>query len=290
MFDGFEERDIATPRATIHARIGGSGPPLLLLHGYPQTHVIWRKVAPALARHFTVVASDLRGYGDSSKPASDPSHLAYSKRSMAADQVSLMQSLGFERFRLAGHDRGARVAHRLTLDYPERVERLAVLDIVPTRYVFATTDRRVAEAYYHWFFLIQPAPLPETLIGHDPIFYLHAKLKHWGRDFSAFEPEALREYERCFSDPAVIHASCEDYRAAATVDLEHDDADLDRMIEVPVLTLWGEKGFLATRYDVLATWQERARTVSGRSLPCGHFLPEECPEETIAELQRLFTT
>jgi Predicted hydrolases or acyltransferases (alpha/beta hydrolase superfamily) len=285
MFDEFEAVDLPTSMTTIHARIGGSGPPLLLLHGYPQTHVIWHKIAPRLAERFTVVAADLRGYGDSGKPASDPSHAAYAKRAMAADQVEVMAALGFRRFAVVGHDRGARVAHRMALDHPDAVERLALLDIVPTRTVFATVNQFVATGYYHWFFLIQPEPLPETMIGHDPAFYLREKLRRWcGPDKAAITAEAFAEYLRCFADPACIHASCEDYRAAATIDLVHDEADLVHKIGCPLLVLWGETGLVGRSYDVLAVWRERAVDVRGRSLPCGHYLAEERPEETLAAL------
>lgn len=291
MFEGFKAERVATSGAEIFARVGGGGPPLLLLHGYPQTHAIWHRVAPALAERFTTVCADLRGYGDSGKPPSDPAHHAYAKRASARDMVELMKALGFERFMVAGHDRGGRVVHRMCLDHPGRVERAAVLDIVPTRTLFRATNQALATGYYHWFFLIQPEPLPERLIGADPLFYLHRKLGHWsaGKDVAWVAPEALAEYERCFSDPAVIHASCEDYRAAATVDLEHDEADLDARIRCPLLVLWGERGLMHRHFDVLATWREKATgRVEGRPLPCGHFLPEEAPDETLAEFQRFF--
>ena len=288
MFEGFESRDVATQETPINAVIGGSGPPLLLLHGYPQTHVIWHKIAPSLAERFTVVATDLRGYGDSGKPRSDATHAPYSKRAMAADQVEVMRRLGFPRFAVAGHDRGGRVAHRMALDHPDAVERLAVLDIVPTHEIFATVDQGVATGYYHWFFLIQGGDLPETLIGHDPDFYLRSKLKQWSGDADAFTPEAYAEYARCFRDPACIHASCEDYRAAASIDLVHDEADMATKIGCPLLALWGEKGLMHRHYDVLATWRKRAADVRGRALPCGHFLPEEQPQATLAELLSFF--
>ena len=289
MFEGFESRAIDTSGTTIFARIGGSGPPLLLLHGFPQSHVMWHRVAPALAERFTVVCADLRGYGDSAKPPSDPDHAAYSKRACARDMVEAMGALGFERFGLAGHDRGGRVAHRLALDHPERLERLAVLDIVPTRTVFRATNQAIATAYYHWFFLIQPYDLPERLIGHDPAYYLRRTLGGWGSDgLAAFAPEALAEYERCFKDPAAIHAMCEDYRAAATVDLAHDEADLERKVACPLLVLWGERGLMQRHFDVVEAWRERAEDVTGRMLGCGHFLAEERPEETARELLAFF--
>jgi haloacetate dehalogenase len=289
MFEGFDTRDIATAETTIHVRTGGAGPPLLLLHGYPQSHVMWHRVAPALAEHFNVVCPDLRGYGDSGKPASDAEHGVYSKRSTANDMVAVMASLGHERFALAGHDRGGRVGHRMALDHPARVAKLAVLDIVPTRTIFRATNQAIATGYYHWFFLIQPDNLPERLIGADPLFYLHWVLGRWGTGLDAFAPEALAEYERCFRDPATIHASCEDYRAAASIDLAHDEADLDRRIECPVLALWGRRGLMERHFDVLATWRERAAgPVGGRALDCGHFLPEERPQETAAALLEFF--
>jgi len=287
LFPGFESRRIATRGADIRLVIGGGGPPLLLLHGYPQTHVIWHKIAPRLAEHFTVVCSDLRGYGDSSKPPSAPDHAPYCKRAMALDQVEAMEALGFRRFLLAGHDRGGRVAHRLARDHANRVERLAVLDISPTAAMYGNTDMAFATAYYHWFFLIQPYDLPERLIGGDPAYYLSRKLGGWGP--AHFDPRAYAEYERCFSDPATIHASCEDYRASATIDLEHDAADAGTKLECPLLVLWGEKGVVNRLFDPLANWRAVANDVRGRKLPCGHYLPEEAPEETCAELLSFFS-
>jgi len=289
MFEGFELRRIRCTVGEIAVRIGGSGPPLVLLHGYPQCHAMWHRVAPLLAARHTVVCPDLRGYGASAKPPGDPEHRTYAKRASAGDLVELADALGFARFSVAGHDRGGRVAHRLALDRPERVEKLAVLDIVPTRTVFAATDRELATGYFHWFFLAQPAPLPERMIGADPDLWLETLLARWSgtRDLAPFEGPPLEAYRAAFRDPATIHASCEDYRAAATIDLEHDAADADRRIACPLLVLWGEKGLMHRRFDVLATWREKAAgPVEGGPLPCGHFLAEEAPEATAAALAR----
>ncbi|MEO1592056.1 MAG: alpha/beta hydrolase [Cyanobacteria bacterium J06632_22] len=284
MFSGFEAQVIPTDGAHIFTLMGGAGPPLLLLHGYPQTHVMWHKVAPALAERFTVVCTDLRGYGDSSKPPTAVDHEPYSKRAMAQDQVVVMAALGFESFLAVGHDRGARVLHRLLLDYPKQVQKAALLDIVPTRYIYQTITQQMATIYEHWFFLIQPDGLPERMIGHDPADYLSTKLHRWSADPEAFTPAAMAEYQRCFSQPETIHATCEDYRAAATLDLTHDAADLDQKIQCPLLVLWGAKGAMERHYDVMAIWRERATTVVGQALPCGHFLPEEAPADTVQAL------
>ena len=285
MFDSFTRTRIRTDGAEINLVHGGSGPPLLCLHGYPQTHVMWHKVAPELAKDFTVVAPDLRGYGDSEKPESDAEHLVYSKRSTAQDQVEVMLALGHESFFVAGHDRGGRVAHRMALDHPDRVRKLCVLDIVPTHKIFSTVNQEVATGYYHWFFLIQRNGLPETMIGADPAFYLQSMIGRWGANAEAFTDEAVAEYLRCFSDPATIHASCEDYRAGASIDLRHDEADMETKVKCPVLALWGAKGLMHRHFDVIETWRERATTVSGQALDCGHFLPEEAPDETLAALR-----
>jgi haloacetate dehalogenase len=284
VFEGFERARVETRRTTINTIYGGEGPPVLLLHGYPQTHAMWHPVAPRLAKRFTVVATDLRGYGDSSKPPEGEDHAGYSKRAMANDQVETMEALGFDRFAVVGHDRGGRVGHRMALDHPDRVSKLAVLDIIPTREVFATVDKDLATAYYHWFFLIQPYDLPEKLIGSDPDYYLRKKLGGWGTDLKVFTPEALAEYERCFRDPETIHASCEDYRAAATIDLTHDEADLDRKVRCLLLALWGGNGAMEKLYDVLEVWRRYALDVRGRPLDAGHFLAEERPEETAEEI------
>jgi len=285
MFEGFEHRQIKTAGATINVLKGGKGPPVLLLHGYPQTHVMWHKIAPRLANDFSLVLPDLRGYGDSSKPPDGEDHFGYSKRATAQDQVEVMEQLGFKHFAVVGHDRGGRVAHRMALDHPERVTRLVILDIAPTHKLYHNVSKAFATAYYHWFFLIQPAPMPETLIGNSAEFYLNSLLGIGRLKPHAITPEAFSEYLRCFRDPATIHATCEDYRAAASIDLVHDDADMDRKVTCPVLALWGEKGVMHRMYDVVAVWRERAANVSGKALPCGHFLAEEAPEETLTELR-----
>ncbi len=283
LLPGFSTQDVAAAGARIRVRTGGSGPPVLLLHGYPQTHAIWHRVAPRLAERFTVVATDLRGYGDSEKLPSAGDHAPYSKRALASDQVEVMEQLGFPSFHVVGHDRGGRVAYRMALDHPSRVRSIAVLDIAPTRHMYEQTGLAFARAYYHWFFLIQPEPLPERLIGADPRFFLRHTLGRGAAGLRPFSPEALAEYERCFT-PESIHAMCEDYRAAATIDLLHDRQDEDRYIAAPLLALWGRAGVVHRCFDVLAAWRERARDVSGRALECGHYLPEEVPEELLQEL------
>lgn len=288
MFEGFESRRVVTSGAEIHLRIGGEGPPLLLLHGYPQTHVMWHRIAPALAERFTLVCPDLRGYGDSSKPPGGGDHSAYSKRAMARDLVEVMDALQLPRFAAAGHDRGGRVLHRLALDHPQRLTRAAVLDIAPTRAMYAATDQAFATAYFHWFFLIQPYDLPERMIAADPDAWLESCLERWGRDPAAFEPAALAEYRRCFRAPAAIHATCEDYRAAAAIDLAHDAADESRLVECPLLVLWGAEGFVGRSLDPLALWRRAAERVEGEALPGGHFLPEEAPAETLAAFRSFF--
>ena len=284
MFEGFESKRIKTSETEINLKVAGNGPPLLLLHGYPQTHVIWHKIAPKLAERFTVVVTDLRGYGDSGKPDSDAEHSPYSKRAMARDQVEVMAALGFDKFSVVGHDRGGRVAHRMVRDYPETIDKIAVLDIAPTATMYGATDKAFATAYYHWFFLIQPDGLPEHLIGCDPEFYLSRKMAAWGKSNGAITKEAFAEYLRCFSDPKTIHTTCEDYRAAAGIDLEHDAVDAGKKVDNPLLALWGQDGFVAKAYNVLDTWREVATDVSGHAVPGGHFLPEEAPEETLKAL------
>jgi haloacetate dehalogenase len=292
-FPGFCRERMAVNGTHIQALVGGEGPPLLLLHGYPQTHVMWRHVAPVLARSFTVVAADLRGYGDSGRPPSTPDHAPYSKREMARDQVELMRALGYTRFGVAGHDRGARVTHRMLLDHPDAVERAAVLDIAPTLRMYERTSQAFATAYYHWFFLIQPAPFPERLIGADPAGYLRYNFGE-GRPsrpagLAPFLPDALEEYIRCFSAPETIHSTCEDYRAAAGIDLEHDRADYGRnKVRCPLLVLWGEQGVIHRCFDPLADWSDYAVDVRGRALPCGHYIPEEQPELCAQELLAFF--
>ena len=282
--EGFEAVRLQTLGAEINLVHGGAGKPLLLMHGYPQTHMMWHRVAPRLAEEYHVICPDLRGYGDSSKPESSADHAPYSKREMANDMVEVMREFGYQQFAATGHDRGARVLHRMILDHPERVQRACVMDIAPTHHMFKTTDQEFATGYYHWFFLIQPNGLPERLIGADPEYYLTEKMGRWSSPDSIFAPEAFDEYLRCFRKPETIHASCEDYRAAASIDLEHDASDLDRKIECPLLVLWGDKGLVHRKYEVLEVWRERANHVSGTALKCGHYLPEESPEQVLDEL------
>ena len=297
-FEGFDARQHAAAGVPIFARTGGNrdGPPLLLLHGFPQTHAIWHRVAQALAADYFLVMPDLRGYGDSGQPVGEAEHANYSKRVMAGDMLALMQSLGHKRFSVCGHDRGGRVAHRLAVDHPQAIERLAVLDIAPTLDMYAHTDMRFARAYYHWFFLIQPTPRPEHMIGVDPLHYLHWKLGGWGAGnglgkFAHIEPLALAEYERCFARPSAIHAACEDYRASAGIDLEHDKTSraAGQEIECETLVLWGQRGVVQALFDPLKLWQARCHArVTGLAVPCGHYIPEELPAETAAALAGFF--
>ena len=289
---GFEPVDVVVSGVRIHGVRGGEGPPVLLLHGFPQSHLMWHRIAPELAREYTVVAADLRGYGDSDRPEAGPDHAGYAFRAMAADQVALMETLGFSRFSVVGHDRGARVTHRMALDHPDRVERLALLDILPTAYVFEHVDRRVATANYHWFFLSQPADLPERLVGGDPLYFLHRLLGSWGSGLDAHEPAALREYERVFADPAARRAMIEDYRAAASIDLEHDAASAaaGQRIAAPCLVLWGERGVVAGNpTGPLEVWRslaaDPASMIGGVIAGAGHFLAEENHADTLAALQ-----
>ena len=287
-FPGFARRQVHTSGADVNLVAGGSGPPLLLLHGYPQTHLMWRKVAPRLAQEFTLVIPDLRGYGDSTKPPAGTDFSAYSKRALALDQVETMEALGFPRFSVAGHDRGARVTHRLLRDHPERIERAALLDIVPTLYRFETIDQKAATGSFHWFFLIQPAPFPEQMIGAATELFLNKMLGVSGTP-RAHEPEAYAEYLRCFANPETIRATCDEYRAGAGIDLDHDRADRDRKVAVPLLILWGERSGQGSGYDMMAVWRDHAETVSGQPINSGHFLPEEAPDETYRALHVFFT-
>jgi haloacetate dehalogenase len=285
LFPEFTAFRIETQQAEINGVMGGRGPPLLLLHGYPQTHAEWHRVAPALARKFTVVATDLRGYGDSSKPEDGINHEGHCKRSMARDQVAVMKSLGFSRFAVVGHDRGGRVAHRMALDHPDVVGKMAVIDIVPTYTLYSSVTREFASVYYHWFFLTQPAPLPETLIGNSTAFFLRDGIFR-GLIPGVISHEVYAEYLRCFQDPATLHAMCEDYRAGATIDLDHDKTDLGTLVRCPLLVIWGAKGAMHPLFDVLSTWRARAADVCGGSLPGGHWLPEQLPDELTTRLMQ----
>jgi haloacetate dehalogenase len=280
MFEGFSSSAVPGPAGTLHTLRGGRGAPLLLLHGHPQTHVMWHRVAQRLAEHFTVVMMDLRGYGDSARVASDAQHTAYSKRAMALDVMAVMQHHGFDHFQVLAHDRGARVAHRLAADHPLAVERLMLLDIAPTLAMYANTSEAFATAYWHWFFLIQPPPLPEALIASDPVRYVRSVMGKRHAGLAAFAPEALAEYERCALIPGTAFAICEDYRASSTIDLAHDRADVAaaRTLPQPLHVLWGEHGAVGQCFDVLALWRERAADVTGLSVPCGHYIAEEAPE------------
>jgi haloacetate dehalogenase len=287
LFPGFESLLVPTDEGVaIHAVTGGQGPPLLLLHGHPQTHAIWHKVAPELAKRFTLVMADLRGYGDSSKPLGDEEHLAYSKRVLAQDQLTLMQALGHARFAVLAHDRGARVAHRLALDHEAAVSRLVLLDIAPTLAMYEQTTEAFARAYWHWFFLIQPAPLPERLIEADPAAYIREVMGRRSAGLAPFDPRALAEYTRCLSVPGSAHGLCEDYRASASVDLDHDRADrtLGHRVAAPLQVLWGSRGAVHRCFEPLVEWRRAALNVQGRPLACGHYLPEEVPEELLAEV------
>jgi haloacetate dehalogenase len=290
MFEGFATRELETERGTIHARVGGSGPPLLLLHGYPETHLMWHAAGPLLAERFTVVATDLSGYGQSLRPAASSDHSAHSKRALALDQVQAMASLGHRRFAAAGHDRGGRVAYRMALDHPERVSALAVLDIVPTAEVWARADDRLALAYWHWGFLAQPAPLPERLIAGDRDAYFdhHLRSIGLGGEPGRYPEAVLAAYRAQLDDPGTVQAICEDYRAGASIDREHDETDRGRLIECPVLALWGARGALELLYgDVLAVWRSWARDVRGHGLDASHFMVEDRPEEVAREITAL---
>ncbi len=292
-FKGFKTEEIKTSGTTIHTLYGGNekGAPLLLLHGIPETHVLWRKVAPALAKDYFLVMTDLRGYGDSGKPAGGGDHFAYSKRAMARDQVEVMKHLGFDKFALVGHDRGGRAAHRLALDHPEVLTRLVILDIVPTYLLYQYITQEFATIFYHWFLLVQPPPFPETMVANSAEYFLKCTLLWLGGSKITdplpdwIDPAVFQEYFRTFRSPETIHAICEDYRAAASIDLAHDKADLDKKIQCPLLVLWSEKGPFHRMYNVLQTWRDRAVQAQGKSMPTGHFLPEQMPNELTHELQ-----
>ena len=291
LFPGFTQKTVDVGEGVhINCIVGGNGPPLLLLHGHPQTHAIWHRVAPTLARTHTVVAADLRGYGESSKPDTTPDHLPYSKRIMALDQLRLMSALGFDRFDVLAHDRGARVAHRLAADHPEAVQRLAMLDIAPTLAMYAQTTEAFARAYWHWFFLIQPAPLPERLIEADPRAYARDVMGRRSAGLAPFDPVALAHYEHCLTLPGAARGLCEDYRASAGIDLDHDRADRDagKILEMPVLALWGEAGVVNTCFKPLEEWRLVARDVQGGALSCGHYVAEEAPEALLERVVPFF--
>jgi haloacetate dehalogenase len=290
MFDAFASFDLTRNGVKVHGRIGGRGAPLLLLHGHPQTHANWHRVAPRLAEQFTVVLVDLRGYGDSGRPPADEAHSNYSKREMALDALHAMRAHGFERFGVLAHDRGARVAHRLAADHPQAVERLMLLDIAPTLAMYENTSEAFARAYWHWFFLIQPPPLPEALIESDPVRYIRSVMGGRHAGLAPFTPEALAEYERCAAIPGSAQAICEDYRASAGIDLDHDRADIaaGRRLAQPLRVLWGAHGAVGRSFDVLSLWRERADDVAGGALPCGHYIPEEAPAELLAEALAFF--
>jgi haloacetate dehalogenase len=292
MLDDFPEFNVLRDGVRLHGRVAGQGEPLLMLHGHPQTHAMWHRVVPELAQRFTLVMMDLRGYGDSGRPASDPEHAAYSKREMARDALAVMAHHGFSRFQVLAHDRGARVAHRLAADHPDAVERLLLLDIAPTLAMYENTSQAFATAYWHWFFLIQPPPLPEALIESDPVRYLRSVMGKRHAGLGAFAPEALAEYERCAQIAGTAQAVCEDYRASATIDLVHDRADVEagQKIAQPLRVLWGAQGVVGKCFDVLALWRARAAQASGRSVDCGHYIAEEAPAELLREAIEFFRT
>ena len=285
LFPGFKKKKIRASRATINLVTGGSGPAVLLLHGYPETHAMWHRVAPGLARDYTVVCPDLRGYGASSKPKGLPDHSNYSKRAMAKDMAEVMRKLGHRSFHVVGHDRGARVAHRLARDHGSRVRSLTALDVVPTLKMYSNVSKGFATAYYHWFFLIQKAPLPENLLKGQVPHYIIGRIGRGPGGIKLFNKEALKQYVRAFRDPRCIHATCEDYRAAATIDLVHDRKNKTKL-SMPVLALWGKMGVIEQYFHPLRDWREVAKDVRGRALDCGHFLPEEKPADVLRELRR----
>jgi haloacetate dehalogenase len=286
-FDGFEERYVDTPDGPVFCRVGGTGAPLLLLHGYPQTSAMWHAVAADLARDHQVICPDLRGYGRSLKPATDASHAPYSKRAMAGDMIAVMDALGHDRFLIGSHDRGSRVAHRLAADHPARVRALATLDIAPTREMYRDADSGFAHTYWHWYWLTLPHPFPETLIGADPAYFWLFKCGAGKAGLTPFVQQALDEYLTCFADAGAIHGACEDYRAAAAIDIAHDDADPSKL-QMPLLALWGKDGAIERHFDCLALWRERAADVRGWAVPGGHYLAEECPDTVIAAWRDFF--
>jgi haloacetate dehalogenase len=286
---GFSWYDVDADGTRIRTAVAGSGPPLLLLHGHPQTHLTWHKIAPDLARDFTVICADLRGYGDSDKPVSDPEHMSYSKRAMAFDQVAVMERFGFDRFCLVGHDRGARVGHRMALDHPHAVDKLVLIDVAPTLTMYERTDMEFARRYFWWFFLIQPFDLPERLIGADPGYFLQRHISAQIKVPGSVDPQVMAEYERCYADPATQHAICEDYRAAATIDLVHDRADATKRVASPLLVLWGSLGVVGDLYDVPACWREKADNVTGHAIAAGHSPQEEAPLVTLGHLQEFLS-
>jgi haloacetate dehalogenase len=291
MFEGFDRREIKTSGARIVTLTGGKGPPLLLMHGNPFNHLSWQKIAPRLATEFTVVATDLRGYGDSEKPPGGPKHVNYSFRAMAQDQVEVMAALGFECFYAAGHDRGARVLHRMCLDHPQQVARAAIIDIVPQHYLYGNITKAWATFSWHWFFNIQPYDLPEKMMGADPDWFIKKKLAKTEQGLSFFDPAALADFMRCFRNPETIHAICEDYRAGATIDLEMDEADVQagRKVDCPLLLLWGANGGVGRNQKSMEIWPRYASDIrAGKALPSGHYVNEEAPEETYAELRAFF--
>jgi len=287
LFPNFESQFIEVNGVQIMTRKGGSGSPLLLLHGHPQTHVIWHRVAQELAKSHTVVMTDLRGYGDSSKPLGTSDHRNYSKRTMALDQIEVMRHLGFAEFDVLAHDRGARVAHRLALDHSQVVKRMVLLDIAPTLAMYEQTSNQFARSYWHWFFLIQTAPLPERLIQADPSAYVRDVMGRRSAGLTPFDPRALAEYMRCLELPGTAHALCEDYRASASIDLVHDQADIDskHLLHQPLLVIWGEQGVVNQCFEPLKEWRKLATDVKGHTLPCGHYIPEEAPELLLQQVQ-----
>jgi haloacetate dehalogenase len=290
MLQEFCSFNVVRDGVRLHGRMAGKGAPLLLLHGHPQSHVMWHRVAPRLAQRFTVVMMDLRGYGDSGRPESDASHAMYSKRAMARDALAVMRAQGFDAFQVLAHDRGARVAHRLAADHPQAVQRLMLLDIAPTLAMYENTSQAFAMAYWHWFFLIQPPPLPEALIESDPVRYIRSVMGKRHAGLAAFAPEAMAEYERCIQLPGSARGICEDYRASATVDLEHDRADVaaGAVLTQPLRVLWGAHGAVGQCFDVLKLWQARASHVSGQALPCGHYIAEEAADILLAQANPFF--